>query len=78
MKRYTINCHYDMAVTVEVFAENEEQAKEFARERADRKNLQHDGMCVGYQACVTDCEDVPAEVLRAKEREAVKEAVEHT
>ena len=77
MKRYEINCHYDMVVTVEVFAENEEQAKEFARERADRMDLQHDGECMGYQACVTDCEDVADKVLRTKEREAVREAVEY-
>ena len=69
MKRYEINCHYDMVVTVEVFAENEEQAKEFARERADRMDLQHDGECMGYQACVTDCEDVADKVARLRELE---------
>ena len=76
MKRYEINCHYDMVVAVEVFAENEEQAKELARERADRMDLQHQGECIGYRACVTDTEDVTDKVLRTKEREAVKEAVE--
>lgn len=77
MKRYTINCHYDMVISVDVIAESEEQALELAREQADRKDLQHDAMCVKYEGCLTDVEDLSKEELRRMEREAVQEAVRH-
>ena len=77
VKRYTINCHYDMVISVDVIAESEQQALELARKQADRKNLQHDAMCVKYEGCITDVEDMSKEELRRMEREAVQEAVRH-
>ena len=35
MAKYTVNVHYDYVATVEVEAENEEQALELAKQAAD-------------------------------------------
>ena len=75
MKRYTINCHYDMVISVDVIADNEQQAIEQAREQADRMNLNSCAECVGHSECVTDTEELTAGELRRMEREAVSEHV---
>jgi hypothetical protein len=75
VKRYTINCHYDMVISVDVVADNEQQAIEKAREQADRMSLNSCAECVGHSECVTDTEALTAEELRRLEREAVTEFV---
>lgn len=75
MKRYTINCHYDMVISVDVIADNEQQAIEKAREQADGMNLNSCAECVGHSECVTDTEELTAKELRRMEREAVTEFV---
>lgn len=75
MQRYTINCHYDMVISVDVIADNEQQAIEKAREQADRMSLNSCAECVGHSECVTDTEALTAEELRRLEREAVTEFV---
>ena len=75
MKRYTINCHYDMVISVDVIADNEQQAIERAREQADRMSLNSCAECVGHSESVTDTEALTAGELRRLEREAVSEHV---
>jgi len=75
MKRYTINCHYDMVISVDVIADNEQQAIEKAREQADGMSLNSCAECVGHSESVTDREELTAEELRRLEREAVTEFV---
>ena len=53
MKKYTLNVHYDAVITVEVIAENEEQAKELALDKAEEISLS-DADVVGSDVCVTD------------------------
>ena len=67
MKRYTINCHYDMVISVDVIADNEQQAIEKAREQADRMNLNSCAECVGHSESVTDTEELTAEELQRME-----------
>ena len=74
MQRYTINCHYDMVLSVDVIAESEEQALRLAYDKAAGMSI--DGAeCVGHSECVTDTEALTAEELRRMEREAVQEFV---
>ena len=55
MAKYTVNVHYDYVATVEVEADNEEQAFEIAKRAAD--NVPQDeleyvgftGVCLGEQ-----------------------------
>ena len=75
MKRYTINCHYDMVISVDVIADNEQQAIEKAREQADGMSLNSCAECVGHSESVTDTEELTAGELRRLEREAVTEFV---
>lgn len=75
MKRYTINCHYDMVISVDVIADNEQQAIEKAREQADGMSLNSCAECVGHSESVTGSEALTAEELRRLEREAVTEFV---
>ena len=53
MKKYSVNVHYDAVISVDVIAENEEQALELAKQKADNENLA-DAEVVGTNACVTD------------------------
>lgn len=74
MKRYTINCHYDMVIRVDVIADNEQQALQLAYDKATGMSI--DGAeCVGHSECVTDTEELTAKELRRMEREAVSEFV---
>ena len=57
MKKYTINVHYDAVVSVEVIAENEEQAKELALNKADATPLT-DADVVGSNPCIADVEEL--------------------
>lgn len=75
MKRYTINCHYDMVISVDVIADNEQQAIEKAREQADRMNLNSCAECVGHSECVTGAEELTTKELRRMENEKVQEFV---
>lgn len=54
-KKYTVNVHYDVVLTTEVFAENEEQALDLAVDNTDQMPLD-EGECVGINPCVTDVE----------------------
>ena len=53
-KYYAVNCHYDMVVTVEVAALNEQDAKEQAQHMANDVSLDHFGECYGTDACIAD------------------------
>lgn len=74
MKRYNINCHYDMVINVDVIADNEEQALQMAYDRAAGMSMQA-AECVGHEECVCRSEELTAEELRRMEREAVQEHV---
>lgn len=74
MKRYTINCHYDMVISVDVIADNEQQAIEQAKFKAENIDLKN-AECYDQSQCVTDTEELTAEELRRLEHEAVTEFV---
>lgn len=74
MKRYTINCHYDMVISVDVIADNEQQAIEQAKFKAENIDL-NKAECYDQSQCVTDTEELTAEELRRLEHEAVTEFV---
>lgn len=57
MKKYTLNVHYDAVISVEVIAENEEQAKELALDKAEEISLS-DADVVGSDVCVTDVQNL--------------------
>lgn len=56
MKKYTINVHYDVVLSVEVIAEDEETAYELASEEASNMSLD-EGYVVAENSCVTSEED---------------------
>ena len=64
-----------MVISVDVIADNEQQAIEKAREQADRMSLNSCAECVGHSECVTDTEELTAEELRRLENEAVMKMV---
>ena len=74
VKRYTINCHYDMVISVDVIADNEQQAIERAREQADLMSI-GGAECLGHSECVASTEALTAGELRHMERNAVTEFV---
>ena len=78
MKRYTINCYYDMVFSVDVIADNEQQAIEQAREQARKQadGMNHNNATIS-RVCetVADTDELTAEELRRMEREAVTEFV---
>lgn len=57
MKKYAVNVHYDAVISVEVIAENEEQALDIAVSKADDMPL-NDAEVVGTNPCVTDVQDL--------------------
>lgn len=57
MKRYVINVHFDMVVTETVNAENLDQAKIIAEQRAASRNLMKDGECSGTDSCLVEEKD---------------------
>lgn len=50
-KTYTVNVHYDMIATVDVIAENEDEARHKALRIADDMDL-NSLSCGGYECCV--------------------------
>lgn len=56
MKHYYVNVHYDMVVSVEVDAENEQDAINEATIKAGQA-LPDEMECVGTNACITDVEE---------------------
>ena len=74
MKRYTINCHYDMVISVDVIADNEQQAIELAKFKAEDIDLKK-AECYDQSQCVADVEALTAEELRRMENEAVMKMV---
>lgn len=74
MQRYTINCHYDMVISVDVIADNEQQAIELAKFKAEDIDLKG-AECYDQSQCVADVEELTAQELRRLEREAVTEFV---
>ena len=57
MKRYSVNVHYDMVISVEVDAEKETDAIDKAIAKANDVNISEAEM-VGRTACVTDVEEI--------------------
>lgn len=57
MKRYTVNVHYDVIVSVVVEAETEEQALDLAPYAAENISLET-GEVGDINCCVTDVEDL--------------------
>lgn len=57
MKKYYVDVHYDLCLSVEVNAETEEQAIDLAKELASDMDL-NDGDACYHDACVTDVEDI--------------------
>lgn len=54
MKRYTVNVHYDVIITVEVEADNEQQAIEIAENRAEDIPLTSADNVELTESCVTN------------------------
>lgn len=57
MKRYTVNVHYDVVVTMEVNAESEEQALGLAPLKAEAISLE-DAEVVDINSCIINVEDI--------------------
>lgn len=57
MKRYTVNVHYDVIITVEVEADNERQAIELAEFRAGDIPLTSADNVELTESCVTNIEE---------------------
>lgn len=74
MKKYSVNCHYDMVIYVDVIADSEEEALRLAYDKAADMPLD-DAECVGHSECVTDVNDADQATIIAREHELVKEAV---
>ena len=55
MKKYTINVHYDMVVSVAVEAESKEEATRLAYVKAGNA-LPDEMECMGINSCITDIE----------------------
>lgn len=53
MKKYAVNVHYDAVISVEVIAENEEQALELAKQKGESIPL-NEADVAGVNACITD------------------------
>ena len=58
MKRYTVNVHYDVIITVEVEADNERQAIELAENRAGDIPLTSADNVELTESCVTNIEEM--------------------
>lgn len=55
--KYTVNVHFDMVATVEVIAENEDEALQLAKDEA--MLVRYSKMdCVGSEACITNVEKI--------------------
>ena len=57
MKKYAVNVHYDAVISVEVLAENEEQALDIAINKANDIPL-NDADIVGTNPCVADVQEL--------------------
>ena len=57
MKRYTVNVHYDVIITVEVEADSEPQAIELAESRAEDIPLTRADNVELTESCVTNIEE---------------------
>lgn len=57
MKRYTVNVHYDVIITVEVEADNEQQAIDLAEKRAEDIPLTSADNVELTESCVTNIEE---------------------
>ena len=58
MKKFTVNVHYDVCLTVEVEAENEQEALELAEKEAAMCSL-NDSTCESIIGkCITDVEEI--------------------
>lgn len=60
MKKYAVNVHYDAIISVEVIAENEEQAIELAIDKASVISL-NEAVVVNTIACVTNKQELIGE-----------------
>lgn len=58
MKKYTMNVHYDMCATVEVYAESLDEAQKMAEDKAAEIEL-HKLDCCDVNTCVVDQEPTP-------------------
>lgn len=74
MKKYCINVHYDAVISVEVVAENEEQAIELAYRKADDIPLT-DADVVGASSCVSDTIDISGIMDRNGHDESLVSAI---
>lgn len=70
MKRYQINCHYDIVIPVVVYAESEAGAIERAKEQAGNESL-NQGECVGHSECVADCEELTAKETKRMKHDTI-------
>lgn len=60
MKKYSVNCHYDMVVTVEVTAASESDALRQAYDLAAEMPLDN-AECMNHHECVTDVQEICSE-----------------
>lgn len=67
MKKYYVDVHYDVCLSVEVNAKNEREAIDLAKELASDMDF-NDGDASYYDACVTDVENLDL-------RDAIKDYV---
>lgn len=58
-QKYFVNVHYDVVVPVEVIADNESDALEYAENKAEEYNVLEYGEVTDIiGSCVTDIEDI--------------------
>lgn len=65
-KKFSVNVHYDVVISTEVFAESEEEAMDLAIGKTDMMSL-NEGECVGTNACVTEVSVDEEEMTPQKE-----------
>lgn len=58
MKRYTVNVHYDVVVSVEVCAESEDEAMELAELKAEDTPIEMADSIERTESCITDIKDL--------------------
>lgn len=73
-KFYSVNCHYDMVITVDVIAESEDEAIALAKQNADFASIDKWAECYDSSECIADEQELTDELQeRANEQQAMFE-----
>ena len=71
-KFYSVNCHYDMVITVDVIAESEDEAIELAKQNADFASIDQWAECYDSSECIADEQELTDELQKqAEEQQAM-------